>query len=66
MLSDHNAKNTRIQQQKKHQKILLFNWRLNNMLLHDQWLIEEIREESKISWNLMRMKAQCTRTYGTL
>jgi hypothetical protein len=35
------------------------------MLLHDQWVIEEIREEIKSSWNLMRMKAQSIRNYGT-
>jgi hypothetical protein len=34
------------------------NWSLNNMLLHDQWVIEEIREEIKSSWNLMKMKTQ--------
>jgi hypothetical protein len=34
------------------------------MLLHDQWVIEGIREEIKNSWNLIRMKAQPKRIYG--
>jgi hypothetical protein len=38
---------------------------LKNTLLHDQWFIEEIREAIKSSWNLMRMKAQTIKTYGT-
>jgi hypothetical protein len=32
------------------------NWRLNNALLNNRWVIEEIREEIKSSWNLMEMK----------
>jgi hypothetical protein len=41
------------------------NLRLNNTLLHDQWIIEEIREEIKSSWNLMKMKTQLIRSYET-
>jgi hypothetical protein len=40
-------------------------WRLNNTLLHDQWVIEEISEKSKSDWNLIRMKAQPVRSFGT-
>jgi hypothetical protein len=35
------------------------------MLVRDQWVTEEIREEMKNSWNLIRMKAQPIRTFGT-
>jgi hypothetical protein len=34
-------------------------------LLSDQSIIEEIREELKASWKLMKMKRPPTRTYGT-
>jgi hypothetical protein len=34
-------------------------------LLNDQYVIEEIREEIKISWNLMKIKTQPSRNYGT-
>jgi hypothetical protein len=40
-------------------------WRLNNTLLHDHWVIEETGRKSKSSWNLMRMKTQSIKTYGT-
>jgi hypothetical protein len=36
---------TRSQQQKQQQKI--HNWKLNNTLLNNQWVIEEIIEEIK-------------------
>jgi hypothetical protein len=38
---------------------------MNNTLLNDQWVIDEIKEEVKGSWKLMKMKTQPTRTYGT-
>jgi hypothetical protein len=34
-------------------------------LLKDQWVIEEIREEIKGSWKLMKMKTPPIRNYGT-
>jgi hypothetical protein len=40
------------------------NWRLNNTLLNDQWVIEEIREEIKNFLHLMKMTTQPIRTYG--
>jgi hypothetical protein len=40
------------------------NWRLNNTLLNDQWVIEEIREEIKKFLHLMKMTTQPIRTYG--
>jgi hypothetical protein len=39
--------------------------KLNNSLLNEQWVIDEIKEEIKISWKSMKMKTQPTRTYGT-
>jgi hypothetical protein len=41
------------------------NWRLNNTLFNDQWVIGEIREEIKTFLELMKIKIQPTRTYGT-
>jgi hypothetical protein len=32
------------------------NWKLNNTLLNDQWVIDEIKEEVKVSWKLTKMK----------
>jgi hypothetical protein len=39
-------------------------WRMNNTLLHEQW-VQRNKRKSKSSWNLMRMKAQPIRTCGT-
>jgi hypothetical protein len=41
------------------------NWKLNNTLLNDQWVIDEKKEEIKGSWKLMKMKTRLTGTYGT-
>ena len=38
--------------------------RLNNMLLKDQWLTEEFKEEIKITWRQMKMKTQQYKFYG--
>jgi hypothetical protein len=34
-------------------------------LLNDEWIIDEIKEEIKGSWKLMKMKTLPTRTYET-
>jgi hypothetical protein len=34
-------------------------------MLNDQYVIEEIREEIKVSWNLMKIKTQPIGTCGT-
>jgi hypothetical protein len=55
MLSDHNAIEPELNNKsgsKKYSNI----WRLNKTLLDNQWVIEEIMEEIKSSWNLMKMK----------
>jgi hypothetical protein len=41
------------------------NWKLNSTLLNDQWVIDEIQEEIKRLWQLMKMKTQPIRTFGT-
>jgi hypothetical protein len=46
ILSDHNALKLEINNKnssKKHEN----NWKLNNTLLNDQWVIDEIKEEIK-------------------
>jgi hypothetical protein len=63
-LSDHSTIKAEINN-KRNSKKYSDTWRLNNILVHDQWVIKEIREEIKKFWNLMKMKAQPIRTYGT-
>jgi hypothetical protein len=43
ILSDHNA----LKQQQNNSKKHANNWKLNNTLLNDQWVIDEIKEEIK-------------------
>ena len=33
-------------------------WRLNNILLNNQWVTEEIKEEMKNTWRQMKMETQ--------
>ena len=33
-------------------------WRLNNMLLNNQWITEEIKKKSKNTWRQIKMKIQ--------
>jgi hypothetical protein len=44
ILCDHNALKLELNNKNNCRKYAN-NWRLNNTLLHDQWVIEEIREE---------------------
>jgi hypothetical protein len=64
ILSDHSMIKTRIQQQKNSRKYSN-SWRLNNTLLHDQWIIEKVRDEIKKFLELIKMKAKPIMTYGT-
>jgi uncharacterized membrane protein len=41
------------------------NWKLNNTLHYDQWVVDERKEEINRSWKLMKMKTLPTRTYAT-
>ena len=45
----------------KHSK----SWRLNSMLLNNEWVKNEIREEIKAFWKQMKMNSQQPKTYGT-
>ena len=41
-------------------------WRLNGMLLNNEWVNNEIKEEIKKSfWKQMEMNTQQPKTYGT-
>jgi hypothetical protein len=55
ILSDHNSLKLEISN-KNNSKKHANNWKLNNTLLNDQWVIDEIKEELKVSWKLMKMK----------
>jgi hypothetical protein len=57
ILSDHNAMKLELNNKSSSRKYSN-NWRMNNTLLKDQWVIEEIREEIKNSWNLIKMKTK--------
>ena len=35
------------------------------MLLNNEWVMSEIREEVKIFWKQMKMNSQQPKTYGT-
>ena len=41
------------------------SWKLNNMIVNNQWIIEEIKEEIKRYIKTMTMKIQQSKTYGT-
>jgi hypothetical protein len=47
ILSDHNALKLVLNNKKKNSRKYANNWRLNNTLFNNQWVIEEIREEIK-------------------
>ena len=40
-------------------------WRVNNMLLSNEWITEEIKKEIKNTWRQMKMKRQFSKIYGT-
>jgi hypothetical protein len=64
ILSDHNALKLELNNKNNSRKHAN-SWKLNNTLLNDQWVIDEMKEEIKSSWKLMKIKTQPTRTYGT-
>ena len=41
------------------------SWRLNSMLLNNEWVKNEIKEEIKTFWKQMKMNSQQPKTYGT-
>jgi hypothetical protein len=64
ILSDHNELKLELNNKNSSRK-QANNWRLNNTLLNDQWVIVKITGKSKGLWKLMKMKTQPTRTYET-
>jgi hypothetical protein len=62
-VSDHNTINLELNIKRSSRKYSN-NWRLNNMLHHDLWVIKEISRISKCSWNLMKMKALLSVSMG--
>jgi hypothetical protein len=55
ILSDHNALKLVLNNKNNNRKYAN-NWKLNNTLLYDQRVIDEIKEEIKGSWTLVKMK----------
>jgi hypothetical protein len=55
ILSDHNGIKLELNNKRNSRKYSN-TWRLNNTWLHDQWVIEKIREEIKNSCNSMDWK----------
>ena len=47
IFSDHNGMKLEINRRKRNEKKTLTTWRLNNMLLKNQWVNEEIKKEIK-------------------
>ena len=41
------------------------SWRLNSMLLNNEWVKNDIREENKTFWKQMKMNSQQPKTYRT-
>jgi hypothetical protein len=64
ILSDHNALKLEISN-KNSSKKYANNWKLNNTLFNDQWVIDEIKEDIKSFLEINENETQPTRTYGT-
>uniref|UniRef100_A0A8W4F6M0 exodeoxyribonuclease III n=1 Tax=Sus scrofa TaxID=9823 RepID=A0A8W4F6M0_PIG len=62
IFSDHNA--IRLEINKKKTAKNTNTWRLNNVLLNNQWITEEIKEEIKKYLKAMTTKIQHSKTYG--
>ena len=65
IFSDHSAVSLDLHYRKKTIKNSNI-WRLNNMLLNNQQIMEEIKKEIKICTETNEMKTQQPKTYGTL
>jgi len=63
IFSDHNAMKLEINHRKRNEKKPT-TWRLNNMLLKNQWGNEEIKKEIKNTLRQMIMKTQPLKIYG--
>jgi hypothetical protein len=64
ILSDHNALKPKLNNKNNSRKRANL-WKLNNTLLNDWRVNDEIKVEIKSFLELMKMKTQPTRTYGT-
>ena len=40
-------------------------WRLNGMLLNNEWVNNKIKKKSESFWKQMKMNTQQSKTYGT-
>jgi len=58
IFSDHNTMRLEINYKQKKDCKHTNMWKLNNMLLNNQWLTEEIKEGIKNTWRQMTMKTQ--------
>jgi hypothetical protein len=61
ILPDHNALKVELNN-KNNSRMHANNWKLNNTLLNDQWVINEIKEEIKSFLKVMIMKTWIIRT----
>jgi hypothetical protein len=64
ILSDHNTLKLEINNKNSNKKHAN-NWKLNNTLLNDEWVISEIKEEIKKFLEVNKNENMTTRTYGT-
>ena len=58
IISDHNGMKIESNYKKKNPGKSTNTWRLNNMLLNNEWVINEIREEIKRYLERMKMRTQ--------
>jgi hypothetical protein len=63
ILSDHNALKPELNNKSSSRKYAN-NWRLNNTLLNDQWVIEKNKGGNQNILDLMRMKTQLSEPMG--
>jgi hypothetical protein len=64
ILSDHNALKLELNNKNNSRKYTN-NWKLNNILLNNQWVIDEIKEEIKRFLEVNENETRPTRNYGT-
>ena len=64
IFSDHKGLNLQTNHKGKNPKHSK-SWRLNSMLLNNEWVKKEIKEEINCSWKQMKMNSQQSKTYGT-
>jgi Tfp pilus assembly protein PilX len=65
ILSDHNALKSELNNKNNSRKHAN-NWKLNNTLLNDQWVIDEIKEEVKSFLEVNKNENQIKMTYQNL